>query len=397
MNQSILTHFNQTIWAMLIGTFLVKTTYFMSWPFLIAILNGKAGISPIDVGIILGVSAGLSSFLGLYVGYLSDKFGRKLLMLIGCLILASSFLILIFANNFWHFFIVMALMGIGSPALEVSTKATISDSLSDTKVREFALNIRYFLINVAGAIGALMGLWLGLKNPSGLFIATCIAYAFYLLWIFKLVSPPKNTQTGQLPDLSNVIGIIKNDTLFLYLLLANFLLLIVYSQFNSTLPQIMTLSLADKAVQLIVLLGVVNCATVVILQFPLLKLLEKFAIGRRAQIGIFLMLIPQFLFMMIDRQNLWAWGIVFFILSVGETILFPTININIDQLAKPELRGSYFGAGSLSQLGHSAGPILGGFMLSYYNDTAYFILTSLLCMVSIILYQGIYQRQIKAY
>lgn len=382
-------NFNQTVYAMLIGGFLVKMTYFMSWPFLIVILNGKLAVSPLSVGFILGVSSGLSALLGLYIGYLSDKFGRKPLMITGCFIMGLSFFGLIFSHTFWHFFSVMALMGIGMTMLETSTKAVISDSLSHHTDREFALNLRYFLINLAGAFGALFGLWIGLKNPNALFIGTALTYIGYLIWIFLLINPINTNNEAQTLNLIKTIGVIKGDRIFLWLITANFFILIVYSQFNASLPQIITLSLAEKAAQLIVLLNVINCATVVIFQFPLLKLLEKFSVSRRSQIGLLLMLMAQIFFIIIDKHSMWAWGLVFFILSIGEAILFPTINVHIDQMAKPELRGSYFGAGTLSGFGSSAGPIIGGFVLGVWNDTAYFTLTTVLCFLCILIYQKI--------
>lgn len=385
--------FNQTVWAMLVGGFLVRVTYFMSWPFLIVLLNQKLGTSPTAVGVILGVSVGISSLLGLYIGYLSDKFGRKPLMLIGCLIMAMAFLSLNISNNFWHFFMAMALMGLGTPALETSTKAIISESLDDNKAREFALHLRYFLINVAGAIGALVGIAIGLKNPAALFIGTAVTYVGYFIWIFKLIKPIKNLSKNCLPNFKETIKIIRQDFLFLLLLIADFLVLVVYSQFNSALPQIITLNLAEKATQLIVLLTVVNCATVMIFQFPLLKLLNKFNVNVRSQIGLILMLISQVLFIVIDKHSALAWGIVFFILSLGEAIVFPTINVYIDQMAKPKLRGSYFGASNLSGFGTSAGAMIGGAVIGAFGDMAYFVLTTLICAVCLGLYQRLYHRQ----
>lgn len=389
LNNPHIQSFNQTVWAMLIGGFLVRVTYFMSWPFLIVLLNQKLGTSPTAVGIILGVSVGISSLLGLYIGYLSDKFGRKPLMLMGCLIMAISFLSLNVSNHFWHFFMAMALMGLGTPALETSTKAIISESLDDNKARELALHLRYFLINVAGAIGALVGIVIGLKNPTALFIGTALAYFCYFIWIFKLIKPAKKTSENSLPNFKETVKIIRQDFVFLLLLIANFLMLIVYSQFNAALPQIMSLNLAEKATQLIVLLTVVNCATVMIFQFPLLKLLDRFNVNVRSQIGLVLMLIAQVLFIVIDKHSALAWGIVFFILSLGEAIVFPTINVNIDQMAKPELRGSYFGASNLSGFGTSAGAMIGGVVIGAWGDTAYFILTTLICFICVLIYQKI--------
>lgn len=384
-------HFNQTVWAMLVGGFLAKFSDYMAWPFLIVLLNQKLAVSPVSVGVILGVSAGLSAFLGLYIGYLSDKFGRKGVMIVGAMLIASAYLWLINAVEFWQFLGAMVLMGLGGPALEISTKAVISDNLADAKVREFALHLRYFLINLAGGLGGVIALWLGIKNPQALFIATCVIYGVYALWIGKLVHSPKAVN-ATLYNLRQTIAVLKNDSQFLYLIFANFLLMVVYSQLSATLPQIISLSLPKQAATFIVMISAINGVTIIALQFYLLKKLQRFNINRRAQIGIGLILISQILFALVNH-SLWAWSVVVFVLSVGETIVFPTINVNIDMLAKSDMKGSYFGAGGLSSFGHSLGPILGGFVIGQLNDKAYFILTTLICAVCLGLYQRLYHRQ----
>ena len=53
----------------------------------------------------------------------------------------------------------------------------------------------------------------------------------------------------------------------------------------------------------------------------------------------------------------WGWIGAIVVMSVAETILFPTMNVHIDRLAPDHLRGAYFGAASFYDLGFALAPL----------------------------------------
>jgi MFS family permease len=74
------------------------------------------------------------------------------------------------------------------------------------------------------------------------------------------------------------------------------------------------------------------------------------------------------------------------LLSVGECILFPLLNVLIDQMAPGHLKGSYFGAASVSGLGVAMGALLGGWVLAHWGGSWLYALMALLCLVILMLY-----------
>ncbi|MCJ8339481.1 MAG: MFS transporter [Pseudomonadales bacterium] len=80
---------------MLVGNFFVRGTYFMVWPFLAVILYEKFGLSATEVGMILSTAAGFSVLIGMYVGNLSDRKGRKPFMLAATVIGVIAFTLLV--------------------------------------------------------------------------------------------------------------------------------------------------------------------------------------------------------------------------------------------------------------------------------------------------------------
>lgn len=381
--------FNFSVWTVLIGVLIARTSYFMAWPFLIVFLYQDYNASAIEVGSMLAASALLGSITGLYSGYLSDKFGRKWLMAIGCLIAFFAYTGIGLASELWHFYGLILLTGLMHPLIDGPAKAVIGDSLSDAKDRELALNTRYFLLNIGAALGPLMGVTLALAHPQNLFIATGVTHLIYCAWVLFGIER-KGTQSkvdrSSLPNFRQTVRVISSDKVFILLLLANLLLMFVYAQLESSVPQVIVRSGIEDAATLIATLMFVNASTVVLLQFPVLKLMEHLPLFSRTRIGMVLIGLGQLVFIFTPTQSALGWGIACFIVSVGEVITFPTLNVQIDRLAPAHLRGSYFGAAALCALGFAIGPALGGVMIEWFGPQWLFGLCFIISLIMIRLY-----------
>ena len=62
------------------------------------------------------------------------------------------------------------------------------------------------------------------------------------------------------------------------------------------------------------------------------------------------------------------------------------LNVLIDQMAPGHLKGSYFGAASISGLGVAMGALLGGWVLAHWGGSWLYALMALLCLVILMLY-----------
>ncbi|GAB2643928.1 MDR family MFS transporter [Vibrio panuliri] len=382
--------FSLPIWTVLVGVLVTRTAYFMAWPFLIVFLYQDYGVSAADVGGMLAISALVASFTGLYSGYLSDKLGRKVVMAVGSCLAAFAFTGIGLASELWQFYLMVVLAGLMRPMIEAPSKAVISDNLADLKDRELALNIRYFVINLGGAIGPLLGITLALETPQLLFVATGATFVIYLLLI--LVGIERNgsfrkPDSSTLPNFRATMKVVAQDKVFLLLLIANFLMMFIYAQLESSLPQVIVRANPELAAKIIASLVLVNTLTIVIFQFPMLKWLEKVPLFTRTRIGMALMAIAQIGFMLTPVDYPIGWAVACFIISLGEVIAFPTLNVQIDRLAPPHLRGSYFGAAALYSLGFALGPWLGGLMIDKFNSNWLFLLCFALGLMMIWLYQ----------
>ena len=381
--------FNFSVWTVLTGTLLARTSYFMAWPFLIVFLYEDYGASAIEVGTMLAVSAVVGAGTGLYSGYLSDKLGRKWVMVLGSWIASISYTSIALASEVWQFYVLIMMTGLMRPMIEAPAKAVIGDNLSDLKDRELALNIRYFLLNLGGALGPLIGITLALSPPQNLFFVaggTYVVYGFWLLLGIERKGTFTKPDPSQLPNFAATLNVIRKDNIFVKLMVANFIMMFVYAQVESSIPQVIVRSSITDAAQLIAGLVLVNTLTIIVFQFPMLKWLEHVPLFVRTRIGMILMAVAQIGFLFTPNDWPLGWGIACFILSLGEVIAFPTLNVQIDRMAPPHLRGSYFGAAALYSLGFAIAPLLGGVVIEMLSAYWLFVLCFILCLVMIWLY-----------
>ena len=68
MSWASLRLFTPLVWIVILGTFMVRTTFFMVWPFLSILLYRDYGLSATLIGLILGATAALSTLVSFYGG-----------------------------------------------------------------------------------------------------------------------------------------------------------------------------------------------------------------------------------------------------------------------------------------------------------------------------------------
>ncbi|MGU5886436.1 MFS transporter [Aeromonas hydrophila] len=376
MSWALLRQFPPLVWTVILGTFMVRTSYYMVWPFLSILLYREYGLSATAIGAMLGATAAISTLVSFYGGWLSDKLGRRNILLAGCLV-----------SVLWLGLGVLG-SGLSSGLIDAPGKALMADSLASAKARELALHLRYFLLNLGAALGPLLGVTLGISAQQQTFLLLSSSYLLLgsaFLWGFaqSRVVATHGSELG----LRAAIKVLWLDRGFLLLVLANLLMNLVYSQFHSPLVQYLTRAGTPEVASLIALLVATNALTVVLLQFPLLHLLARWPGKVRLQVGITLFLGAQVLFALGDPQQWSHWVGAVLMLSVGETILFPLLNVLIDQMSPPHLKGSYFGAGALAGLGGAIGALLGGWILAVWGGQALYVLMAVLCLFTFLLYE----------
>jgi MFS family permease len=377
------------IWVMLIGNFFVCGTYYMVWPFLAVILYKKFNLSASQVGLILTATTGISVILGVYTGNLSDRFGRKSIMLAAAVTGIAAFTLLSIADTLAVFIAAIFFASLPRTLWDSPSKALMADGLPDSKDRELSFQALYFMTNVGAAVGPLLGVWAGLTGHQSSFIFTAYAYfglIIVLLVVFKSASTLKPQQQKSQQSFRETLQLLATDHVFLVFILANVLITFVYAQGDTSLIQYLTRANAPDLVSLISLMIITNSLTIVCFQFPLLKLMENMMVKHRIYVGVALLALSQLFYAFNPIDFFAGWLIATFVLSLGEAILFPNMNVQLDQLAPAHLRGSYFGAASLYELGFACAPLIGGVILDQFTGPVLFLIGCVLCVLVWVMY-----------
>ena len=376
--------FPATVHALLFFTLVIRFSYFMA-PFIAVIMTQNYHLSPIAIGMAMTSSALFSVALGMYGGQLSDRLGRRVILLLGCAFSALGYVTLAQATGLGLFIVGLMIIGVSFAWVDPPLRALMSDLLGDRRRRALALQMRYYLINVAAVFGPLVGIVFGLTSQKGTFLITGLSYlpffAYVLLFIpaGKLLSEP---QTGSEPPvkLNQMVGIIARDKTYIAALLCSILCSVVFIHYEAILPQYLLSLDGGAAVKLITLILVTNACTVLLFQTFIVRFMAQINLPKRILLGGLIFALSQICFFSVRSTEIWLWLAVTGVFSLGEAILMPNLNILLDQLAPAKHRGAYLGASMLSTLGIAAGPLIGGVMLAL-TGAGVFICTALLSLM----------------
>lgn len=373
--------FHKIVWVLLVGTILARGTAFMTLPFLSIYLSRNMDLHPLLIGLTVGISPLMATVGGFIGGQLSDRYGRKPVMLSSLLLLAFVYYGFSLANSPGWFILLNALSGLCNSFFEPTSQALMAD-LTEKEKRMRIFSLRYTAINIGASVGPLIGAFLANSSPKLTFIITGTAYLTYfivlLLFLNKFSIQKNEYKKGA--TFIEAVHIVRKDKLLRYLILGVILINVGYSQIESNLPQYLEGSLENGVMIYSILLSI-NAIMVVLMQMPISHFAERY---RPMQVLIAGSLIMSLGLMCFSFVNGWITAIIAItFLTVGEILIFPSNSILIDELAEEHLRGTYFGAGQFRKIGHFFGPVLGGFILSQYNGQVMFWAITLIALGSI--------------
>lgn len=380
--------FSYQTWLVLIGTLISNAAYWMSWPFLAVILNQHYGMSPGNIGAIFSSSVIVSTIIGIYMGYLSDKIGYEWMMMTGCLFGVAGFLLLGLCNAITILMIAIFLVSMSKATLDPVSKALITDLSSTTGMREKVLHARYFLVNLGAAVGPLSGYYLNIAASKIAFTITASTFAIYLLLLMPLLRANQSGANSQDKkkkfNFKYSLQVTCKDHAFLVMVIMNIMLWIVFTQFETTLALYLSVGKANDITKIIGYVFFTNTVTILILQFPLLSLISKFTLSRKIYFGLLILFISQLMFASAGVNNKVGLMLATFVFSIGEVILVPTLNVAVDNIAKSHLRSSYFAVSSLYRLG--CGAYLGSLLLQYYGGAGLYVAMAMICCFMAVIY-----------
>ncbi|MBN2909563.1 MFS transporter [Polycladomyces sp. WAk] len=379
--------FHPIAWAVLIGTVFVTIAKTMSVPFLAIYLSQQTDLSPGMIGMVIGLGPLASTVGGLIGGTLSDRFGRKTVMIISLFGMSLVFV----GYSYTVHPVLLALLSIANGLcgsfFDPVSKALLAD-VTEKELRVRIFSLHYLSINVGHAIGPLIGAGAGLSGGVSPFLITAIVYFLYPIVLLGMlnrfgVKRIETEETGRVALFAS-LRVLTRDRALKWLVLGGVLSMTVHGQMSVTLSQHLEQSMPN-AVWLFSVLLSVNSLVVIIGQVPLGRWVEKKEPLTGVLGGSILLAVGEVGFAFSSGWAAYMLSMILF--TIGEVLLVPSEYALIDRITPEGMRGTYYGGVTLSNLGNFLGPWVGSMVLGAFGGTAMFLMYGLIALVGIFFYR----------
>ncbi|MCY8605919.1 MFS transporter, partial [Bacillus sonorensis] len=225
----------------------------------------------------------------------------------------------------------------------------------------------------------LLGLYLGSSKTTLPFVIAAFIYLIYgavLALQFRNRIVPV-TETNRRIRVKDALQVTRTDRVFSITLIGSMICLFGYSHFTSTIAQYMSASpFMEDGTKLFGMMLTLNAVVVLVTQYPIVHIAKRFSPVLSLIAGNVLISIS--LFSLSFFHDLLLIILIVVLFTIGEVLLFSMMDILIDHIARPELKGTYFGAMGFTQLGSVIGPWAGGMLLDAFGaEKPFFIFSSL--------------------
>ena len=361
--------FPPKFWVLVMTAFIDVLGGTLIFPFFSLYVTQKFGVGMTQAGVLLAIfsiTGLMGSMLG---GALTDKFGRRGMVLFGLVFSALSSLSMGVVNQLSVFYLLAVVVGflsrIGGPARQ----AMVADLLPEEQRAE-GFSILRVAVNISWVLGPSIGGFLAARSYMLLFVLDAITSLITAVIVYKSIPETKPAAPEGKPQqsfLETLAGyrLVAKDTLYMAFLFTSVLMLIVYQQLYSTLSVYLRDVHAIPA-QGYGLLMSLNAGTVVLLQFWVTRRSKKLAPMLMMAAGTAFYLVGFTMYGLVATYPLFI--VAMLIITVGEMITVPVGQTLAARFAPEDMRGRYMAFFGLSWTIPSAiGPWVAGLVMDHYN------------------------------
>ena len=358
-----------------------RLTGFMVFPFLTVILSEQLGANIVEIGTLFTVAAFVGLGTAPVAGFVADRTSKKLLMQCGVGLTIFSLMAMGLMRDITVYYGAIVMMSVAGGILEPLLRSTLGELAETDEQRPTLFHVRYYMVNIAGAIGPVMGLWFVQNQSSAVFLIAAASFVFLAGVVhFKLPELPETPDGEGTQEPPKVWASILGHRMFVALFCANFLLVIIYSQTDEPL----TFHMIDIGVRniaaIVTALTVTNTVVVLVLHGLFMKRIIDLGESLAFRIAIACLCLSLILIAVNSGQLLWVWILAIAISTLGEIIALPMFLTIVDRIAPPNQRNTYFGIYMLSNAGGAAAPLLAASLITAFGGSVLFFGAALFCL-----------------
>lgn len=355
------------------GAGVVTVARAMSMTFLAIQFQQVFGLGAGMIGFLLGVGPLLGAIAAPFAGSLSDRVGRKAVLVLTLITIALASIGMGLAGTVVMFFIAQTVAAVAISIYGPMSRALMSD-ICPEPLRLKYFSWRYTASNVGWTIGPMIGVAAGAATTT-LFMSAGAVYAALAFALHLLPLPSaEHADDGHASIAMPLVASIKvaiRDPRLIYFVAGGTLLIAVYGQWSATLALYLAQNIAGGT-EIFAYLVSINGAVVLLGNSVARRFIERVGALSALGAGCIMFMISQIGFGC--SSGLAGFAISMAVFTVGEILVVPSEYILVDGISNDKNRGSYYGAHALSSAGSFLGPTLGGLTLSTVGAPAMFAL-----------------------
>ncbi len=357
--------YDRRVWYLFLTRIFISMGFGIVIPFLSVYLYSELGVPMKVVGTIFLFAAATRAVMQLFGGELSDRFGRRKIMLWAMGGRAVTFFLLSLAilyAQYLIFILVAVVLSYGFGAMFMpSADAMIADLVEDSDRIE-AYGIQRIGLNAGWAIGPAIGGFLASISYFWLFFLTAILFVigYGIIQFYVGESNRERRKESSRMRLEGLLSIRNNHNFLLF----SFYALLVFSIMTQIVSTLSVYAVSEIGLSKVHLgfLYTINGVIIIFLQFPGISLIKKVKLTTALAGGAFLVAAGYVIIMFANHFLGIALAIV--LLTFGEIFITPAGTTLTSNWAPAKERGRYMGVYGLFQsFGRSFGPFYGGFLL----------------------------------
>ena len=366
--------YNPQVRLLLTTTFVLTLARAITLPYLVVYLAENFALDVSGIGLMIGGALIVASLLSLYGGYLIDTLRSYTVIIVSTLVFAIAFVTAIVSRELSLFFTSLVVINLALAVVDIAAKAGFC-ALLPLEERSEVFSIKYTLSNVAYAVGPFVGVALiMLDNHLPFLVSAALGLAMCLCYR-RWGERSARAQLDGSPQAGflSVGGQLLKDRRLVCFTLGGALSAVVFGQFTAYLSQYLVVTTnASEAARYISYLVATNAITVIALQYVIGRRINSRQLMPWLLAGMALFLAGLLGFSL--AQSLLVWCLAMLVFTLGEIIVIPAEYMFIDSIAPEHLRGVYYGAQNLSNLGAALGPVICGFAPAHLVPVATFYL-----------------------
>lgn len=341
----------------------------MLFPFLTLYLTKRFEIGMTQVGVIFGLYSIASVFGSVGGGAMTDRFGRKGMLIFGLVMSASSSVLLGLLNRIELVYPIVILVGALAETGGPAQQALVADLLPEEKRAE-GYGIFRIVFNLAVAIGPLIGGLLASRSYLLLFLSdafTSIVTAILVFFTLRETWSPRKNDENELSVMNAFGGYSQalKDAAFVWYMLASMLMATVYIQMNTSLSVYLRDNHGVNEQGFGYILSL-NASMVVVFQYFITRWVTRYRPLMVMAGGALVYALGFAMYGVVSAYTLFLLAMA--IITVGEMMVSPVGQAIVMRLSPEEMRGRYAAIyGFTWVIAAAIVPLLAGLILDNLN------------------------------